>query len=321
MGYLPTDWGAGTCGGRQVRYREVKLGQVLTSLIERGGYSRNRKRILEAVDVSPAALSQYARDQTRPSFQKLVALADFFGVSLDYLVYGEATGTVVDHGPLARYVDHALADVQARGSRHSALVARIGRVLADRVDGVAKELAASPTAAREGLLQDDEVLRLESYCLRADIVTISLEFDVIAMPGGDAAAGTFLQVVANNLSKGCRYRFLVPTDQNARNETVSRFRDLLTAQAGGDHVNENCAFRGTLSPLLGGAGLYHLDVDNLAAEEPALFAQVGSYVDDEWIGYLIRPNTDSNSDMIMNGYHVKRARATFEASWSAGTRL
>src|SRR3954471_11407893 len=81
----------------KVKKREVKLGQTLSSLIERGGYSGNRRDILNALDISPAALSQYARDQTRPSFQKLVALADFFGVSLDYLVYGELGQPTQDH--------------------------------------------------------------------------------------------------------------------------------------------------------------------------------------------------------------------------------
>ena len=68
--------------------REVKLGQMLSKLIEDHGYSGNRKKIVSAVGVSPAALSQYVRDQTQPRFSKLLEPADFFDVSLDYLVYG-----------------------------------------------------------------------------------------------------------------------------------------------------------------------------------------------------------------------------------------
>ena len=55
----------------------------------------------------------------------------------------------------------------------------MGRVLADRIDDVAAELSGAPTAAGEGLVQDDEMLRLESYCLQADIISLDLEFDVI----------------------------------------------------------------------------------------------------------------------------------------------
>ncbi len=86
------------------RDREVKFGQMLESLIERGGYSRNRKRILSKLGISGAALSQYIREQTWPSFSKLLAIADFFDVSLDYLVYGQPTSSLIDYGPLYRYV-------------------------------------------------------------------------------------------------------------------------------------------------------------------------------------------------------------------------
>ena len=89
-------------------------------------------------------------------------------MSLDYLVYGQPTGgSLVDYGPLYRYFDHALADVQARGNRHNAVLTRIGRMLADRIEEVAAVLAATPAAAREGLIQDDELLRLENTATNA----------------------------------------------------------------------------------------------------------------------------------------------------------
>src|SRR5690349_8480058 len=125
--------------------RTVKLEQMLVSLIQRGGYSRNRQPILDAVGVTASALSQYVRGQTRPSFQRLVDLAEFFGVSLDYLVFGEPLAAPVDHSSLAKYLEHAIRDLQALTSRHSDLVARIGRVLADQVNEVARELAESGT--------------------------------------------------------------------------------------------------------------------------------------------------------------------------------
>ncbi len=303
------------------RSREVKFGQMLESLIERGGYNRNRKKILSALDISAAALSQYIREQTRPSFGKLIAIADFFDVSLDYLVYGTPTSSLIDYGPLYRYVDHALADVQARGSRHSAVVARIGRVLADRIDEVAAELANAPTATREGLLQDDEVLRLERYSRRADILSLNLEFDVIHRDQG-TAAGRFLPVVAANLERGAEYRFLVPGPDRAMETTVEACRRLLADQVGGDRVRESCAFRRTTSPPLVGVLLLKLDTVGLKAEEPALYWQISDYLsEDRWLGCIIRPNNDSNSDMLMDPLHAHRARNSFEALWSTGVAI
>jgi transcriptional regulator with XRE-family HTH domain len=306
---------------RVERRRQVKFGQMLESLIERGGYSRNRKKILSALDISAAALSQYIREQTRPSFGKLIAIAEFFDVSLDYLVYGSPASTLIDYGPLYRYVDYALADVQARGRRHSAVVARIGRVLADRIDEVALELAAAPTATREGLLQDDEGLRLERYCQSADILSLNLEFDIIHLEEG-IAAGRFLPVVAANLERGATYRFLVPGPDRALETTVEECRRLLADQIGGDRVRESCAFRRTTAPLLVGAILLKLDPVALKTEEPALYSQIGDYhSEDGWLGCVIRPNNDSNGDMMMDLEHARRARISFDALWSAAVAI
>jgi transcriptional regulator with XRE-family HTH domain len=297
--------------------REVKLEEMLNSLIERGGYSRNRRAILESVGITPAALSQYTHGRTRPSFEKLVALAEFFGVSLDYLVYGEIGGGPVDHGPLAKYVEHALADVQSRASRHADLLGRIGRVLTDRIDAIANELANSRSAGVEGLIEQDEIVRVERYCRQADIVATDLSPNVIDIAEGDAAAGRFFQVVAANLVKGCRYRFLLAGELAMNTSAVVRFREMLIDTVGGDRLNENCEFRRTVLPVMGGAGLYDLDVGALAIEGAALFNQFSDYLNGSWLGYLNRPNQDSNADLLMSPDHVLRARAAFEQLWAS----
>lgn len=299
-----------------MQQRDVKLGEVLTSLIERGGYSRNRQAILATVGVSAAALSQYARDETRPSFRKLVALADFFGVSLDYLVFGEPSRKTVDHDPLARHVGRALTEMQVRSNRHSALVTRIGRVLADRVDEVAQEVANSPTAGREGLIQDDETVRLERYGQRVHILTTDLAGDLDGLEN-ESVGGSLFHVVAANLLRGCSYRFLVAGAGPHEQEAVSAFRALLTSQAGGDRVHQFCDFRVATTPVMFSAGFYQLDLAAMTLQEPALHAQVSDYVDEErWLGCVMRTNANSKSDMLMGCQRAKAARDTFDALWA-----
>jgi transcriptional regulator with XRE-family HTH domain len=306
-----------------VSSREVKLEATLNDLIERGGYNRNRQAILQAVEISSAALSQYTRGRTRPSFQKLVALANFFGVSLDYLVYGEVSGDPVDHGPLAKYVEHALEDVRSRASRHADLLARIGRVLTDRIDSVASELANTRSAALEGLIEQDEIIRVERYCRQADVIATDLNPNIIDIAGEEAVAGQFFQVVAANLAKGCKYRFLLAGEFGMDVEKVALFREMLIEAVGGDRINEHSAFRRSVLPVIGGAGLYELDIAAMAGEEPGLFNQFSKYLlNGSWLGYLNRPNDDSNADMLMSPDHLLRARGTFESLWNAaGTRV
>ncbi|GAA4885174.1 hypothetical protein GCM10023203_41860 [Actinomycetospora straminea] len=298
----------------QVDRRTVKLGAVLGSLIERQGYSRNRQKILDSVGVSSSALSQYLRDQSRPSFEKLVSLATFFDVSLDYLVFGQREAPSVDTGPVPAMIEHALADARARTSRHAAIVRRITRVLADRVDDVARELAETPNASREGLLQDDELLRLERYARGVDVLSPDLDFDVVTLPDGTAAAGAFLEQVASNLARNCAYRFLASAEEGS--DSQSTLREMLIARAGGDDVAALCNFRLTTVPVMVGVCLLEIDVVSFSAEEPALYEQLESYISNEgWIGYAIRPNRESNADMAMSKDRRERARVAFESAW------
>jgi transcriptional regulator with XRE-family HTH domain len=313
---------AGMPGGESaLQRRDVKFGQMLESLIERGGYSRNRKRILTRLGISGAALSQYIHEQTWPSFTKLLAIADFFDVSLDYLVYGQPTsGNPVDYGPISRYFDHALANAKTRGNRHAAVVARIGRMITDRIDEVAAELATTSAAAREGLMQDDELLRLERYCRMADILSMNLEFEVIDIEG-ELAAGPFIRIMADNLGRGVPYRFLLPHDREW-DVTVHACRRFLTAQVGGDRVRQGCTFRIAAAPILGGATFYNLDIGKLKADDPAIHEQIRDYLsEDNWLGCILRSNDDSNSDMLMAPAHCRRARAAFDRIWSSGTAV
>ena len=151
--------------------------------------------------ISGSALSQYIHEQNWPSFLKLLAIADFFDVSLDYLVYGQpGSSALPDYGPLYRYIRPRAGrragsrqPAHRRGGAHRASAGGPDR-------DVAKELAATPAAAREGLIQDDELLRLERYCAQCDLASLHLDFNVIRAPGGPAP-GRFLSVVAANLEK------------------------------------------------------------------------------------------------------------------------
>ena len=305
--------------------RQVKLEEMLNSLIERGGYTRNRGPILDSVGITAAALSQYTRGRTRPSFEKLVALADFFGVSLDYLVYGEPMSAPVDHGSVTRYIENAFADLQTRSSRHNDLVARIGRMLAVRIDEVAGEILESRSASIEGLAEQDEILRIERYCQRADIITTNLTPNVITLPSGEAVPGQFFQVVTANITRGCTYRFLLAGDLTAKSPEVDLFRRMISEAAGGDRLNEHCMFRTTMFPVINGAVLYHLDTATFELEEPWLFTQVSKFIlNGSWLGYLNRPNDDVNdgfnADMLMSPAYTERACGAFEFLWNVPSR-
>src|SRR5688572_19444005 len=143
----------------------IKLHETLTALLKEGGFSGTRKQVCSAVGISASALSQFTRGQANPSLETLVRLARFFEVSLDYLVlgvHGRAQAPAADHGPLARYIDVALANLQTKSDERTALMGRIARALAEQIDSTAERLAAGK-GTYAGLLKDEETMLLEGY--------------------------------------------------------------------------------------------------------------------------------------------------------------
>jgi hypothetical protein len=98
---------------------------------------------------------------------------------------------------------------------------------------------------------------------------------------------------------------------------------MVAEAVGGDRLNAYCAFRRSVFPVVGGSGLYRLDTATLAMEEPGLYAQFSKYLSEgDRLGYLNRPNSDSNADMLMSPEYTERAGGAFEALWNAaGTRV
>lgn len=66
------------------------LSEKIRELRKRSGLSQ--EELAERLDVSRQAVSKWELGSALPTADKLVELADFFGVSLDYLMRGEADG-------------------------------------------------------------------------------------------------------------------------------------------------------------------------------------------------------------------------------------
>jgi transcriptional regulator with XRE-family HTH domain len=309
----------------------IKLHETLTTLISEGGFSGTRKQICSAVGISASALSQFTRGQSRPSLETLVRLAQFFDVSLDYLVFGvdeRRQAPAADHGPLARYIDVTLANLQTKSDERTALVARIARALAEQIDSTAQRLAGR-NGSHAGLLKDEETMVLEGYSVQTWILSMNLQYDIIQPDGEDdtgenaeAAAGRFLPIVVKNLSRGARYRFLLPAALRDWRPVVRSYRNILTRESTNPRlVINNCGFRTTSSPLIAGCGLYQLDLPRMEHENPVLLEQIRHVVRDGWIGYVIPPSQELRADALLDAGHIDNARRAFADMWRKAQRI
>jgi transcriptional regulator with XRE-family HTH domain len=318
--------------------RPVKLDEMLARLIEQQGYSRARKLICREVGISPSALAQYMKREptpeekekgakvVRPSFEILVALADFFAVSLDYLVFGEQPGQVqpLDYGPLGRYIDKALFDSQMRNDERMVTVARIAQRLSEQMDRVALEIVEANARPGAGILTCDESLNTESCSLESWIITMDMHNDIME-PGESASdsdnvvPGRFFQVVARNLSRGRKYRFLLPYGVRDWSPLVSAYYRLLQRQCGNDQVVlNNALFRCTSTPLMTGCALLNLDVAEMQINTPILYEQIRASISpDNWLGLILPPSNDCQHASIMNDSHLVTALNNYKQMWDS----
>lgn len=54
--------------------------------VERARRNLKQSEVAEAVGITPAAMCRYEQGERQPNVQTLARLADFFGVSMDYLM-------------------------------------------------------------------------------------------------------------------------------------------------------------------------------------------------------------------------------------------
>jgi transcriptional regulator with XRE-family HTH domain len=300
--------------------REVQLGAVLADLIDNRGYRRNRGKICEAARISQAALSQYMSGRTRPSFDVLIRLAEFFKVSLDYLVYGEQrrSEAAVDYGPVVKYVDVSLSRLQETTQRHSHVVSRVGAILSEQIDNAVRTAVGVNSGYGAGLLADDETLLLESFSDETRLISMNLQYDVIELPdSAHGAAGRFLPIVADNIARGRSYKFLLPAQLDVNwASLVEKLRNILGGMTDPQSVTTRCNFRVCDNPIFTGTGIYRLDRAALRVEQPNLYETVSSFIDEDgWLAYSIPPSDRLLADAVQDLRHLKNSRVQFETIW------
>ncbi|WP_069162720.1 helix-turn-helix domain-containing protein [Nocardia altamirensis] len=278
--------------------REVKLAATLKRLVDEGEYRGNRKRVSTELGITTAALSQYINGQTMPSLEKLVAIADLFKVSLDYLMFSEDAVTaptgMLQYGPLARFVEAGFSSVRADIAAESAFVAKIGTIVTEQIEAAARAAAKRP-ATLYGMLDKEQLLELERHSTSSTIFTTDLDDDIVKVDSEieqGVTAGNFLTVVAENISKKRTYHYILSPDMPDRELLIRQFRALLLRENVSEKDLERCKFSVALDTVYVGFCFFELDVEGLKNQSPVLFQYVRDYIgSDGRIGYIEPPSS------------------------------
>ncbi len=299
---------------------QVKFHEILTALIEGGPYSKNRRPIWEHAGVTSAALSQYVSGKAKPRLDTLALLAEFFGVTLDYLVLGRQAPVRKD--PQARamdkYVDWALADMQVRAGTHTWLVTRIAHVLATQIDSAAQSLLPAVTQVG-GLITDHDSLVLERMSRHCKLVSLNPGYDIVEL-GDTRVAGRYARVVAENLAQkgGCRYDYLIADSTDFPwKDIVYQYRRLMSDLGVSDRQWDQCVFRKSAQPILASASFYQLDVPRFQSEEPLMYEALREFIsNDNWVGLTLHQDSQTLGGLLYDIRTLERTLPAFNNLWN-----
>lgn len=298
---------------------EIKLEEKLSELLTE--IDSSSAEVARAIGVSPASISQYRKGETQPSLEKLVALARALDVSLDYLVLGESDeAQEIDVDPIAEHMEESLQEMQIRTAHHTALVAHVGRRLSKRLrDEIETYLSEDPARRLySGIVTNPETLSLEQHSQVNRLLLRTFHYNLLETPS--EIPGDFFRTVANNLSQGREYQYLLPQNVDTDWSTaVQNFRRLLINQINSETaVRNNCSFRMTSAPIFTGCVLYQLSADELEEDDPMLydFLSENNYINENnWFGYASAPSLDVQGVMVMNEDHLSSALSSFKRLW------
>ncbi|MQY15051.1 hypothetical protein SRB5_52280 [Streptomyces sp. RB5] len=296
--------------------RQVVLETVLRDLLEAPVISGGRKKLARAIGVNEATISHYLTRRIRPSFDTLVQIAQYYNVSLDYLVFGERPHVASDEGTagVRAQIRRAVIEASDASGRHLDLVTRISRQLHAKIDEAARVLREEgETHGPVGFVTDAEAIGMEACVTRMRIMTRLFQSDV-----NEGEPGAFLDVVIQNLRIGRTYQYLLYGEGETWTVPVERFRDLVVRSGVPVEVlRQNLQFRWLSQELISSVCLLDLDVELIKRQEPILWERHQDNISPggTW-AYLSIERPDAQGGVTIEPTYLSSTLRQFNRDWA-----
>jgi len=293
--------------------RDVCFSTSLDTLIKRTP-GCNQQAVADALGVSSATVSRYLSGSQNPTFDNLIALADYFNVSLDRIAFGGSSAP--DYAPVMRYIERFM--LQARDAQQHATwrTAQVARKTAETVErAVVQALENVPEAEDEislppGVLHMTDIMLLERYSLETSI------WWPVLIPSGPTIE--FTNITAENLAAGNRYRYLIsamsdPTDR------IQQWRSSLSdhlSKNGNQNALQQFEIRITDQPAPAEIALYRLNTRELEREQPHLVDLIRPFIHNNHAGEICDPSYTTFWHAFMDRPRFDQAQASFQHTWN-----
>lgn len=301
--------------------RRVALETSLRSLLDSPPLAGNRKKLARALGINEATISHYLHGRIRPSFETLIGIADFFNVSLDYLVFGERLRPPAPDDPVGvrAQIRRAIVESSDLSGRHLDMFTRISRRLEAKIDATARTLSEEGEGwGPVGFVTDAEAIGLEACITRMRIMTRMFQSDTL-----DGEPGAFFEVVSNNLRLGRSYQYLLYGEREAWLRPVESFREL--AVRGGVPVElsrDLLQFRSIDQELVSSVCILDLDLQLTMRQEPILWERHQDNISPEgtW-AYLSIERSDAQGGVTIEPVYLASTLRQFNRDWSVAKAI
>lgn len=134
---------------------DAHFASTLRMLMERNGTTQ--KQLAEFVKIRPQTLAQYCSGETQPNGDKLLKIAEYYGVTVDYLL----TGTVIENIPVYEmlgFSPNTVANLKLVKDGYfedtPAMLSMLDSLLAEKDFYKALEMAAYWTEEKQGATEE-----------------------------------------------------------------------------------------------------------------------------------------------------------------------
>jgi transcriptional regulator with XRE-family HTH domain len=314
----------------------VKLQESLGSLIRTQGFTGNQKKIADDLGISEAALSHYLKGRSAPSFEKLLGLAAYFDVSLDYLVYGSAFAPQTQSTPdtyVARQVQSALNEADRQSARRQDLLSRLSNVMVSSLRSAVDEIIKQPVKDESArTITNDDAILLEEAATRVQVLSGLSKEDAktgrhsgttIVGPDGETKGGPFLEVQSFKLKNGTPYQQIV---QGPRTEWKERIDGVRARLRGAGVTQEQLAShhiaRGSEEPILGTTILLWITPELQNPRSSIVYERFKHYFrEDGLFAYISIMDDLFHGGVPLAGLYRDAAETIFANMWDTGVSI
>jgi len=295
--------------------RRVAFEASLRTLLDSPGLAGNRKKLARALDLNEATISHYLHGRIRPSFDTLVRIADFFNVSLDYLVFGERPRLQTPDDPVGvrAQIRRAVVESSDLSGRHLDTFTRISRRLEAKISDVARDLAEESEGwGPVGFVTDAEAIGLEACITRMRIMTRMFQSDT-----QDGEPGAFFEVVSANLRSGRPYQYLLYGERETWTAPVESFRQLVVRSGVPVELSRDLLqFRWLNLELVSSVCILDLDVPLIKRQEPILWERHQDNISPEGVwAYLSIERPDAQGGVTIEPLYLGSTLRQFNRDW------